>query len=94
VPTVKLHRCSWTFAHTDRDACWKVQRALNDQGVAYEIVKHGYGKGARPGLERVSGQRLLPVIEFDDGTIYRAESDDMAARVRAGQLFSQEPTAS
>jgi glutathione S-transferase len=91
---VKLHRCSWTFAHTDFDACWKVQRALDDQGVDYEIVKHGYGKGTRPGLQRITGQRLLPVIEFDDGTIYRAESADMAARVRAGRLFDEQAAAS
>jgi glutathione S-transferase len=87
VPVVKLHRCSWTFAHTDLDACLKVQRALDEQGVAYEIAKHGYGKGPRPGLQRVSGQRLLPVIEYEDGTTYRAESADMAAQVRAGRLF-------
>jgi hypothetical protein len=28
------------------------------------------------------------VIEFDDGTVYRAESSDMAARIREGKLFS------
>ena len=94
MPTVKLHRCSWTFAHTEIDVCWKVQRALDDQGIPYEIVKHGYGKGARPDLQRRSGQRLLPVIEFEDGTTYRAESADMAARVRAGQLFDEAAAAS
>lgn len=94
MPTVKFHRCSWTFLHTDYDACWKVQRALDEQGVDYEIVTHGYGKGKRPDLQRLSGQRLLPVIEFDDGTIYRAESADMAARVRAGRLFDEQAAAS
>jgi len=84
---VKLHRCSWTFLHTDLDACWKVQRALDEQGVAYEVVKHGFRKGARPEITRLSGQKLLPVIEFEDGSAYRAESDDMAARIRAGSLF-------
>ena len=84
---VKLHRCSWTFLHTDLDACWKVQRALNKQGIEYQVVKHGYGKGSRPEVRRVSGQNLLPVIEFEDGSAYRAESDEMAARVRAGSLF-------
>ena len=83
---IRLHRCSWTFLHTDLDACWKVQRALDEKGVPYEIVKHGYGKGARPDVEALSGQRLLPVIEFEDGSAYRAQSDEMAARVRAGTL--------
>ena len=86
--SVKLHRCSWTFLHTDLDACWKVQRALDEQGIQYEIVKHGYGKGARPEVVALTGQRLLPAVEFEDGSAYRAESDEMAARVRAGQLFS------
>jgi glutathione S-transferase len=84
---VKLHRCSWTFIHTDLDACWRVQRALDEQRIPYEIVKHGYGKRDRSRISDLSGQRLLPVIEFEDGTAYRAESGDMAARVRAGNLF-------
>jgi len=90
---LKLHRCSWTFLHTDHDACWKVQRALDEQGVSYEVVKHGYGKGKRPEIETLSGQGKLPVIEFEDGTAYRAESDDMAARVRSGQRLAAESSA-
>jgi glutaredoxin len=89
---VKLHRCSWTFAHTDLDACWKVQRALDEQGIDYEVVKHGYGKGPRAALQELSGQRLLPVIEFENGSAYRAESDAMAARVRSGSLFEDSAT--
>jgi len=84
---VKLHRCSWTFLHTNLDACWRVQRALDEQGIPYEIVRHGYGKGRRERVEALSGQRMLPVIELEDGTAYRAESRDMATRVRAGKLF-------
>lgn len=87
---MKLHRCSWTFLHTDLDACWRAQRALDEQGIAYEVVKHGYGKGARPEVVALSGQKWLPVIEFEDGSAYRAESAEMAARVRAGALFERE----
>ena len=82
----KLHRCSWTFLHTDRDACWKVQRALDEQGIDYDVVKHGFGKGKRPEVESLSGQSKLPVLELADGTVYRAESDEMAARARSGGL--------
>jgi len=81
---VKLHRCSYTFLHIDRDPCWKVERALKEQGVDYEVVKHGYGKGKRPDVETLSGQSKLPVLELSDGQVYRAESDEMAARVRTG----------
>jgi glutathione S-transferase len=66
--------------------CHKVQKALDEQGVDYEVVKHGYLRGKRPEVVELSGQKLLPVIELEDGTAYRAESSDMAARVRAGGL--------
>lgn len=89
MPKVRLHRCPLTFLHTDMDACWKVQRALDEQGVEYEVVKAPlYPRGRRKDVEQLSGQVMLPVIEFEDGTAYRAESDDMAARIRAGELFS------
>ncbi|MEA2294272.1 MAG: hypothetical protein QOE86_1911 [Solirubrobacteraceae bacterium] len=83
---VKLHRCSWTCLHVDLDACWKVQRALDEQGVDYEVVKHGFGKGKRPEVVELSGQKLLPVLELEDGSVYRAESSDMAQRIRADGL--------
>jgi glutathione S-transferase len=83
---VKLHRCSWTFLHTEIDACWRVQKALDEQGVEYEVVKHGFGKGTRPSVEGLSGQSKLPVLELQDGEVYRAESKEMAERIRAGHL--------
>lgn len=87
--TVKLHRCNYTFLHTDLDACWRVQKALDEQGIDYEVVKHGWLKARhRPAVEALSGQSKLPVIELADGTAYRAESRDMAARVRAGELLT------
>jgi glutathione S-transferase len=83
---IKLHRCSWTFVHNDLDACWKVQRALDEQGIPYDVVKHGFRRGRRPDVEALSGQSKLPVLELADGSAYRAESKDMAARIRAGEL--------
>lgn len=43
-------------------------------------------RGKRDDLEQLSGQRLYPVMEFADGTVYREESADMAARIAAGEL--------
>jgi glutathione S-transferase len=87
---VKLHRCPFTFIKHDMDSCWKVQRALEEQGIEYEIVKEpGLPRSRRKDVKALSGQVLLPVIEFEDGSAYRAESDDMAARIRAGRLFDQ-----
>ncbi|MFL5846479.1 MAG: glutathione S-transferase N-terminal domain-containing protein [Solirubrobacteraceae bacterium] len=88
MPKVKLHRCPFTFLHTEMDACFKVQKALEEQGIEYEVIKEpSLPRTRRKDLEKLSGQRMLPVIEFEDGTSYRAESDQMAARIRAGELF-------
>lgn len=86
--TVKLHRCSAMFAKVNAHPCWKVQKALDEQGIEYEVVKGPLRPGKRNDLERISGQRKYPVIEFEDGTAYRAESSDMAERIRAGELGS------
>jgi glutathione S-transferase len=85
---VKLHRCSNVWVKFRGHPCWKVQSALDEQGIEYEIVKGPVRPGNRDELERLSGQRKYPVIEFEDGTVYRAESKDMAARISAGQLYS------
>lgn len=84
---VKLHRCPSLWVKIDAHPCWKVQKALDEQGLDYEVVKGSIRRGKRDDLERLSGQRKYPVIEFEDGRPYRAESKDMAARIRAGELF-------
>jgi hypothetical protein len=80
---LKLHRCStrWRVG-----PCWRVQKALEEQGIDYEVVKGPARPGKRTELQRISGQKLYPVIEFENGAIYREESKDMAATIRAGQL--------
>ena len=85
--TVKLHRCSTMWVKIDAHPCWKVQKALDEQGISYELAKGPLRSGKRDELERVSGQRKYPVIEFPDGRTYRAESKEMAARIRAGDLL-------
>jgi glutathione S-transferase len=85
--TVKLHRCSAMWAKVDAHPCWRVQKALDEQGVEYEVVKGPLRPGKRDELERISGQRRYPTIEFEDGRAYRAESKEMAERIRAGKLF-------
>jgi glutaredoxin len=67
--------------------CWRVQKALDDQGIEYEVVQGPLRRGKRDELEQKTGQRQYPVIEFEDGSTYRAESKDMAARIRDGKLF-------
>jgi glutaredoxin len=86
--TVKLHRCSATWVKMEGHPCWRVQKALDEAGVDYEVVKGPLRPGKRDDLEALSGQRKYPVIELEDGTPYRAESQEMAERIRSGELLS------
>jgi glutaredoxin len=83
---VKLYRCSNLWAKFGGHPCWRVQKALDEAGIEYEIVKGPYRRRDRSELERLSGQRAYPVIVFEDGTAYREQSKEMAARIRAGTL--------
>jgi glutathione S-transferase len=84
---IKLHRCSATWAKIGAHPCHRVQKALNEQGIEYEVVKGPARAGKREELARISGQRKYPTIEFEDGSTYREESADMVKRIQAGQLF-------
>jgi glutathione S-transferase len=83
---IRLHRCPNMWAKLGAHPCWKVQKALDEQGIPYEVVRGPLRRGRRNDLERLSGQRAYPVIEFEDGRIYREQSKDMAARIAAGAL--------
>jgi glutaredoxin len=83
---VRLHRCPNEWVKLSGHPCWKVQKALDESGVEYELVKGPLRRGKRDDLERISGQRQYPVIEFDDGSVYREESKDMEATIRSGRL--------
>ena len=89
---VKLHRCPLMFAKFDGHPCWRVQKALDDAGIEYELVKGPSSRGKRDELERLSGQRKYPVIEFEDGSAYRDESKEMAATIAAGRLDEKRAT--
>ena len=85
---VKLHRCPALFVKTSHHPCWRVQKALDETGTDYELVKEGsaFRKSSRPNTIERTGQSKFPWIEFEDGTVYREESADMAATIRAGKL--------
>ncbi len=85
---IKLHRCSVEWFKLGVHPCWVVQKALDEEGIDYEVVKGPLRNGKRDALKQLSGQGKYPVIEFEDGSVYRAESDEMAARIRAGKLFA------
>ena len=83
---VKLHRCPNEWVKLSGHPCWKVQKALDEQGIDYEVVTGPVRRGRRDDLERLSGQRKYPVIELEDGSAYREESKDMAETISGGRL--------
>jgi glutaredoxin len=91
---VKLHRCSNVWVKVQGHPCWKVQSALDEAGIEYEVVKGPLFKTKRTGIEQMTGQRQYPVIEFEDGSVYREQSKDMAATIRAGKLDEKRGAAS
>lgn len=64
-----------------------MQRELDAAGVEYEVVRGPHRKANRSDLVALTGQDLYPVIEFEDGALYREHPNDMAARIKAGTLF-------
>ena len=80
---VKLHRCGtpWKFG-----PCWRVQKALDDAGIPYDVVVGPWRPANRVVVLEGTGQPLFPALELSDGTWYREESRDMAAAIRAGRL--------
>ena len=82
---VKLHRCSTTWIKGPHP-CWKVQKALEESGVEYEVVKHPVRRSKRDEYVALTGQRLYPAVELEDGRVIREESKDLVARIREGRL--------
>jgi glutaredoxin len=84
--SVKLHRCTGTWVKGPHP-CWQVQKALDEAGVEYEVVKHpAFPRGRRRDYIAKTGQKLLPAIELENGQVIREESRHLAARIRAGRL--------
>jgi hypothetical protein len=83
---VKLHRCGtpWKFG-----PCWTVQKALDDRGVAYEVVRGPRRPKNRTAVIDGTGQPLYPAIQFEDGSWYREESRDMARTISEGRLLEK-----
>jgi glutathione S-transferase len=83
---VKLHRCKNIWVKAGAHPCWRVQKALDEAGIEYEVVKHPWPDRKREEITRLTGQPKYPVIEFEDGSFYREESADMAETIKSGRL--------
>jgi glutathione S-transferase len=87
---VILHRCNAHFVKGPHP-CWRVEKALIDMGIPYE-VHAGPGmpwqRSQRTELIEKTGQNRYPAVELEDGTVIKAESAELARRIRAGELGS------
>lgn len=84
---VKLHRCSVMWLKINGHPCWRVQSALDEQGVEYEVVKEPWPlRSKRTDVIAATGGSALPAIELEDGTWWRDQSATMANEIRAGKL--------
>jgi glutathione S-transferase len=83
---IKLHRCRAMWSKWGGHPCWRVQKALDEAGIEYELVKEPALRRNRTEYEQHAGTRLLPAIEFEDGTILREDSKELAERIRTGRL--------
>lgn len=91
---VKLHRCRAQFMKFQGHPCWRVEKALIDQGIEYERVSGpSLFRGKRRALIDGSGQNQYPAIQFEDGSWYREQSKDMEQTIRAGRLRERAPQA-
>lgn len=75
------------FLNTSNHGCWQAQKALDDAGIDYELVKVPLRRPKREEVIRLTGQQVVPVIEFEDGTAIREEGKVLAERIRSGRLF-------
>jgi len=92
---VKLHSCSVMWVKVGGHPCWRVQKALDESRVEYEVVKEGssFKSSSRERTLEQTGQKQFPWIEFEDGSFYRDESKEMAATIRDGRLDEKRQTA-
>ena len=44
---VQLHRCPVMWLKIEGHPCWRVQKALDEAGIEYEVVKQPLRRGRR-----------------------------------------------
>ena len=87
---VRLHRCPNIWAKVGGHPCWKIQKALDEKGIEYEIVPGPWPRrSTRTAVIEGTGQPLYPAIQFEDGSWYREESKEMERTIREGRLMEK-----
>ena len=83
---ITLHRCSNQWVKLKGHPCWRVEKALQDQGIEYRVEHGPLSRGKRTAVKEGTGQDKYPAIQLEDGSWYREESKDMERRIREGRL--------
>ena len=84
---IKLHRCPNHWVKLGGHPCWRVEKALTDMGIDFELAPGPLRRSKRDLLREKTGQTQYPAIELEDGTWYREQSKDMEKRIREGKLL-------
>ena len=89
--TVKLHRDRVPL-RTQGHPCWRVEQALIEAGVPYEVVHEPtLPRSRRTRVIAATGQPYLPAIELEDGRWLWGGSAELADRIRRGALHDPAP---
>jgi hypothetical protein len=83
---ITLHRCNNVWVKVGGHPCWRVQKALDEAGIQYELDRLPAVPWKRDKTERRTHQKSYPWIEFEDGSVYREESKAMTERIKNGTL--------
>ena len=83
---IELHRCPLLWAKAWRDPRWRVQKALDDMGVEYEIVKEP--RPLRGAARSIAATGRAQRQRLPDGSRYREQSAEMEREIREGRLGS------
>ena len=86
---VKLHRCTREWVKIKGHPCWRVEKALMDRGIEYELGAGPNSRSKREAVIEHTGQKSYPAIEFEDGSWYREQSKDMERTIREGHLMEK-----
>jgi hypothetical protein len=67
-----------------------LQKALDGEGVIYEVVTGPWRPKNRAAVIKGTGQPLYPGIQFENGSWYRDESKEMARTISEGRLMEKQ----
>jgi glutathione S-transferase len=84
---IKLHRCKNVWVKIGGHPCWRVQKALDEAGIEYELDLGPVRRSRRTETIEKTGQDKYPWIELEDGRVLREESKDLERRIREGRLL-------